>query len=154
MSTKQLLLSITLVFGTTGPAFATLLTGDTKLACETILCFSTGTRPSEYTPPIKRYLSIKHKKLKDTLRVRTDFLNLCPSSKEPGMPALVNDIANGAGNCDASTLNSRLLVTDESGSTSISNVLPAKCATYSTNPYVKLTLRNSGNIATGGYWVE
>lgn len=150
MSTKQLLLSITLVFGTTGPAFATLLTGDTKLACETILCFSTGTRPSECTPPIKRYLSIKHKKGEDMLRAKADVLSLCPSSKGPGMPALVNDIANGAGNCDASTLNSRLLVTDESGSTSISNALPAECATYSTNPYVKLNLRYSGEPSTGG----
>lgn len=149
MSSTQPLMSITSVLGRTGPAFAKLLTGDTH-ACETILCFSTGTRPSEYTPPIKRYLSINHKKWKETLRARTDFLNLCPSSKEPGMPALVNALANVPGYCDSATLNVRLLVTDEGGSISISNTLPAESETNSTNPYVSRSLCSFGEPVTGG----
>jgi len=39
------------------------LSGDTKLACEAILCLSSGTRPSECAPSIRRFFSIKHKKL-------------------------------------------------------------------------------------------
>lgn len=35
-----------------------LLTGDTRLACEAILCLSTGERPSECQPAIRRYFSI------------------------------------------------------------------------------------------------
>ena len=81
------------------------LTGDTKLSCEAILCLSTGNRPGECSSSIKRYFSINHKKLSDTIKARRNFLNMCPSSKEQGMPALVNAIANGAGRCDAAELN-------------------------------------------------
>ncbi|HHS1179155.1 TPA: TrbM/KikA/MpfK family conjugal transfer protein [Neisseria meningitidis] len=84
-----------------------LLTGDTRLACEAILCLSSGTRPSECAPSIKRYFSISHKRLRDTLKARRNFLNLCPSGHENGMPQLINAIANGGGRCDAASLNKR-----------------------------------------------
>lgn len=60
----------------------TELTGDTKLACETILCLSTGTRPSECKPSIKRYFSIKMRKPHDTFKARLNFLNLCPRDNQ------------------------------------------------------------------------
>ena len=44
-----------------------LFTGDVRLACEAVLCLSSGTRPSECAPSLKRYFSISHKKLSDTL---------------------------------------------------------------------------------------
>jgi hypothetical protein len=56
------------------------LTGDTKLACEATLCLASGTQPSECDESLKRYFSIKHKKLKDTVKARTNFLKLCPKS--------------------------------------------------------------------------
>ena len=34
------------------------LTGDTKLACEALLCLSSGTRPGECNESIKKYFSI------------------------------------------------------------------------------------------------
>lgn len=37
------------------------LTGDTKLACEAILCLSSGTRPGECGPSLSRYFGISHK---------------------------------------------------------------------------------------------
>lgn len=83
------------------------LTGDTRLACEAILCLSSGTRPSECTPSIRRFFSINHKRLRDTLKARRNFLNLCPSGNERGMPQLINAIANGGGRCDAASLNKR-----------------------------------------------
>lgn len=57
---------------------ASELTGDTKLACEAILCLSSGTRPSECSPSLNRYFSIKEKKMKDTIKARANFLRLCP----------------------------------------------------------------------------
>lgn len=54
------------------------LTGDTKLACEAILCLSSATRPSECAPALSRYFSINAKKWADTVRKRRNFLKLCP----------------------------------------------------------------------------
>ncbi len=54
------------------------LTGDTKLACEAILCLSTGNPPSECNPSLRRFYSISAKKMADTIRKRKSFLNLCP----------------------------------------------------------------------------
>lgn len=82
-----------------------LLTGDTRLACEAILCLSSGDRPSECAKSLRRYFSIKLKKPHKTIQARKDFLNLCPTSKEPNMPQLVDALANGAGRCDAAELN-------------------------------------------------
>lgn len=57
---------------------ADVLTGDTKLACEAILCLSSGTRPSECYPSINRYFSIHKKHWSDTVNARRNFLRLCP----------------------------------------------------------------------------
>lgn len=81
------------------------LTGDVKLACEAILCLSTGSRPSECSPSIKKYFSYTNVKFHKVLDWRKGFLGLCPASSDPGMPELVNAIANGAGRCDAAELN-------------------------------------------------
>ena len=62
-----------------------LLTGDTKLACEAILCLSSGTRPSECNPSLQRYFGIHHKKPHKTIQARENFLNLCPTSGEKGI---------------------------------------------------------------------
>lgn len=82
-----------------------LLTGDTKLACEAILCLSSGTRPSECNPSLQRYFSIHHKKPHKTIQARENFLNLCPTSGEKGIKELNRALANGAGRCDAQELN-------------------------------------------------
>ena len=83
-----------------------LLTGDARLACEAILCLSSGERPSECTPSLKRFFSIKQKRWGDTLNARKNFLKLCPSSNEnDGMRRLTDVIAEGAGRCDAAELN-------------------------------------------------
>lgn len=82
-----------------------LLTGDVRLACEATLCLSSGERPHECAASLKRYFNIKHRKLKDTLKGRLNFLKLCPASSEPNMPELIHAIAHGAGRCDAAELN-------------------------------------------------
>ena len=81
------------------------LSGDTKLACEAILCLSSGTRPQECAPSLARYFGISHKKIHKTISARKNFLHLCPTGGEEGMPQLIDAIAEGAGRCDAAELN-------------------------------------------------
>lgn len=84
------------------------LSGDTRLACEAILCLSSPHRPSECGSALNRYFGIKKKKWSKTLRARKKFLNLCPSaSADNNMVSLTSSISYAAGNCDANALNSR-----------------------------------------------
>lgn len=83
-----------------------LFEGDQKLACEAILCLSSGSRPNECTPSLQRYFSIRHKKPGKTIEARHDFLRQCPSAQQDDrMRALVAAMANAAGSCQAETLN-------------------------------------------------
>jgi hypothetical protein len=138
-----------------------VLTGDTRLACEAVLCLATGTRPNECTPSLTRYFSISHRKLSDTIKARGNFLKLCPASNQtPEMASLVNAMANGAGRCDAQSLNSVLISWNgsyDSGYSYISNQMPGYCAAYTGHAYTDFsgTLpRYVGTPERGGYWVE
>ena len=92
------------------PASAsTLFEGDVKLACEAILCLSSGSRPDECTPSLQRFFSIRHKKAWETIQARHDFLRQCPSANQDArMQSLVAAMANAAGSCQASRLNAML----------------------------------------------
>lgn len=74
-------------------------TGQKKLACEALLCLTSGSRPSECGPSISEFLSIivKHKP-HETFKARKNFLNLCPSGDDTGN--LTDSLANGYGKCD------------------------------------------------------
>ncbi|MBQ9259335.1 MAG: conjugal transfer protein TrbM [Neisseriaceae bacterium] len=100
-------LSATADAGSLKDAVKDELTGDTKLACEALLCLSSSERPKECQESIHCYFSIHHhKKPHRTIEMRRDFLNLCPATDEDeNMPSLVNAIANGAGKCDLASLN-------------------------------------------------
>lgn len=121
-----------------------LLTGDVRLACEAILCLSTGNRPSECNPSIKRYFSIKHKKLHKTIQARKNFLNLCPAvGDDVNMPSLVNAIANGAGQCDVANLNKtanlRFKATGRDGAINRTTPqLPTECTAYYNHAYTDI----------------
>jgi hypothetical protein len=129
------------------------LTGDTKLACEAIICLSTGQRPDQCTPPIQRYFSISFRRISDTLRGRTNFLNLCPKGGDAQMDALIAGIVNGAGACDAATLNSTLSMwVEDSSSPVISSTLPDFCVAYYTHPYTNLA--STLPLYVDGRWVE
>jgi hypothetical protein len=83
-----------------------LLTGDTRLACEAILCLSSPANPTECTPSLDRYFGITRKKASDTRKARRSFLNLCPSAKaDDDMVSLTSSIAYAAGRCNANNLN-------------------------------------------------
>jgi TrbM len=137
-----------------------VLTGDTRLACEAILCLASGTRPNECAPSLAKYFSISYRKFSDTIRGRVNFLNLCPAGNQtPQMSSLVSAIANGAGRCDAASLNQEMLMWNgnyDSGTTYISNQLPDYCSAYISNAYSNLgglTPKYVGDPMNGGYWV-
>ncbi|MCV3509201.1 conjugal transfer protein TrbM [Campylobacter sp. CNRCH_2016_3089] len=66
-----------------------ILSGDTRLACEAILCLSSGTRPGECSSALTRYFSIHFKKPWKTINARKAFLNLCPVQNDTNVEDLV-----------------------------------------------------------------
>lgn len=136
-----------------------VLTGDTRLACEAILCLASGTRPSECTPSLRKYFSITARKMSDTIRKRKNFLNLCPvSNQTPEMSALVSAMSQGAGRCDAQALNQTLVFwLGNVDGTYISNQMPDYCTAYTNHTYTDFSSTKPRYVGTpeqGGYWVE
>lgn len=139
-----------------------VLTGDTRLACEATLCLAAGTRPGECAPSLSRYFGINKRKWSDTVRARASFLNLCPvSDQTPEMRSLVNAMANGAGRCDAASLNVTLRVWNhwdaDGGRVLINNQMPGYCVAYTGHQYTNLgdlAPRYVGTPESGGYWVD
>lgn len=142
-------------------------TGDTKLACEAILCLSAsqGRGESACQPSLHRYFSINKRKLRDTIRARHDFLNLCPDAqKDDGMRTLVSALAAGAGWCDAATLNMTLGYAGIDSYTGleaifVGNVMPANCMAIYTHPNTayptdQLLPRYVGLPDRGGLWAD
>lgn len=137
-----------------------VLTGDTRLACEALLCLASGTRPTQCAASIIRYFSISFRHFSDTIRGRMNFLNLCPAGNQtPQMQSFVSAIANGAGRCDAASLNVELqtwIGGRVDGEVVISNVLPEYCSAYLANQYTNLgglTPKYVGSPGRGGYWI-
>ena len=150
MKHKRLFVSMLLFTGTLIVASRAngqqILTGDTRLACEAILCLSSSLRPSECTPSLRRYFGISMRRLSDTIRARANFLKLCPMSDQtPQMSSLVNAIASGAGRCDAEALNATLRSWNGE-KVFINNQVPEYCAV--------ITAKYVGTPERGGYWVE
>jgi len=170
MKTKPLIIIAATLCSLTAQA-QELLEGDEKDACEALLCLSSGQRPTECTPPIQRYLSIKMKTPEKTADARRDFLNLCPAAHEDSkMGSLVNAIVNGAGHCDANALNMEntsvviamvcASADPESCSqqeiTIINPTKPYYCDIYETHEYTYLVGSNAvyvGDPMKGGHWV-
>jgi hypothetical protein len=133
-----------------------VLTGDTRLACEAVLCLASGQRPNECSPSLQRYFSIRFRKPSDTLRERINFLKLCPASNQSPQA-----MGAGAGACDPASLNAALQgfqnLGDGSSRIAISNELPAACRAYIQNPYANqssFAVRYVGTPERGGYWIE
>ena len=119
------------------------LSGDAGLACEAILCLSTGTRPNECLPSLRRYFSISYRLLSDTIQGRFNFLKLCPIvGGDANMSNLVDAIAHGAGRCDAPALNASQMVW-QGDSYYISNSLPNYCAVYTNRGSVHIAAKSA-----------
>lgn len=144
-----------------------LYTGDTRLACEAMLCLSSskGRGESACQPSLRRYFSIHKRRLRDTIRARHAFLNLCPDAqKDEGMRSLVAALSRGAGQCDAAALNSSLVslgIDPGTGAdvTVISNAMPDYCMAIYTHPNTaypadQLVPRYVGLPERGGLWAD
>lgn len=132
-------------------------TGDTKYACEALMCLASGSRPSECNPSIQKYFSIVASKPHKTVEARRNFLKLCPTaSEDPQMSALADSIANGAGQCDSASLNSNAFAfSPTTGRYVISDQLPGNCAAYINSAYTDIKApKYVGTPDQGGYWVE
>lgn len=116
-------------------ARAEIFTGDTRLACEAILCLSTGNRPSECAPSINRFFSISFRKWSKTLRARRNFLSLCPDMGAADMQQLKEDIVNGTSAlCQPNYLLPRLnACNDEDSFYGSLNAIPQACLNYANN---------------------
>lgn len=170
-------LALTTLFTTisTNASASDVLTGDTRLACEAVLCLSSSTRPGECSPALRRYFGIKFKKPWKTIEARTNFLNQCHASNEPNMPALIQAIAAGAGNCDAKFLNqynhqtayrtqcttSSVIWGNEDNKSCtttevsvISPTKPAYCQAYENHEFTDLLTKYVGDPFTGGRWAD
>lgn len=156
------LLAGLLVSGSAMSVNIDIMDGDEGDACSALLCLSSavGGNVSECTPPLTRYYSITARKMVDTIKKRKDFLKLCPSADEPGMPELVDAVSQGAGRCDADQLNNELEETryvetncrryhadyhcDTEIQYRIKNKLPSYCQVYIDNSYTDISLHYSG----------
>ena len=58
------------------------LSGDTRSACEALICLASPVKPPECASAIARYFAIKFKKPWETLQARKNFLNLCPTNNK------------------------------------------------------------------------
>ena len=149
--------------------------GDEATACEVILCLATGSPPSECAASLARYFGITDWKFWRMIEKRLNFLKLCPAANEtPQMSSLVEAMANGAGRCDAATLNQTLRTwTGIDGEYEISNQMPAHCGAYYgheyasdmnasmpryVDKYVTRTYVDADGMTQyeydGGYWVD
>lgn len=164
-------LTLTALMMATAPT-AYALSGDTKLACEAVLCLSSGTRPSECTPSLRKYFSITDKKPHKMVTKRLNFLKLCPVGHEPKMPQLLSAIAAGAGRCDAKFLNqyNRQTITvvtyervagepfpirKEEKINIISSKKPNYCGAYENHEFTdNVTAKYVGDERNNGFWVE
>lgn len=135
-----------------------VLEGDARLACEAVLCLSTGSPPAECGPALRHYFGITHRRLSQTIRKRSNFLRLCPASQTPPMSSLVTAQAQAAGRCDAASLNASQsrptgLAPDDFV---VSNRMPAYCEAYLAHAYsdwAQALPRYVGVPERGGYWV-
>lgn len=81
------------VFATSMPFSASaqdVLTGDTRLACEAVLCLAAPTRPGECAASIAKYFSISLRRFSQTLRARRNFLSLCPRVDSGTVEQIIN----------------------------------------------------------------
>ena len=109
---KKVLLSV-LAFGVVSSNAIELdmLSGDTRLACEAMLCLASPVKPPECSASLARYFSIDAKKWGEVIAKRRSFLSLCPvdASSDPEMYKYKNDIlVNLEGECSVASLNNRI----------------------------------------------
>ena len=85
-----------------------LLQGDTRLACEAMMCLmaSPEHRHKSYCKKsIAKYLAIRHKHWGDTVNARRNFLKLCPTDDKDNNSRIEQIVHNDYPDCSAAGLN-------------------------------------------------
>ncbi len=139
------------------PPPAAVLTGDTALACEAILCLAAVTRPSECIRSLTRFFSINLRTWTRTLTARRGFLSLCPAAEANATVAslIESAVQSGAG-CSLDQLNGQV-TNDGNGNVAISNYMSPACSSWYSNPIIAAqgyTPAYVGEPHLGGYWVD
>ena len=156
---------------------AQTLSGDTRSACETLLCLTSNVRPPECKQSIARYYSIRGVSVGDTSVARQSYLSLCPVVGQPGASTLnsaLTAIDRFASQCSPLQLNTNtfdaqvyackdkdghpsgyvLSKTDECNDQAVIKVvddrLPAQCIGDVWTSGIRP--RYVGNIIAGGHW--
>lgn len=129
-----------------------IFTGDTRYACEAILCLSSGQRPDECTPSLRRFFSIRR------ASDRRDFLRGCPQAEEDSqrMGQYTDLLADAAYRCQADVLNVQHVYYQSDNGPYIHNTLPAICRTYAAHPntdQISIPVYR-GEPEDGGRWVS
>ena len=134
------------------------LGGVERLACEALLCLSSGTRPSECSPSLSHYFGIQKRFMPDTIEARLNFLMMCPLGAWPsGMLSLADAISRGAGTCTADELNMVLRHIGWSYQEQIYSHMPEFCRAYYDHEYTDLGNAKPKYVGTpdrAGKWVE
>ncbi len=107
------------------------LSKEQEIACEAVLCLSSGQRPDECDRSIKKYFKIKAKKPWKTLRKRKRFLKKCPSGNYEGKDEHLDALAEGGGNCDIPALVAELNTNEPPYTLAI----PAYCQSLASHEY-------------------
>ncbi len=135
------------------------LSSKAHLACEAVLCLSTGSPPGECANALRHYFSITHRRPSETLRRRASFLRLCPvGQQDASMSGLIRIQSQAAGKCDAEALNAsqRRVTGLGENDFAIGNRLPAYCDAYFAHAYsdwANVLPRYVGVPERGGFWV-
>ncbi len=135
------------------------LGGNARLACEAVLCLSTGSPPDECGNALRHYRSITHRRLSETLRRRASFLRQCPvGHQDASLSALIRIQSQAGARCDAEALNAsqRRVTGLAENDFAIGNRMPAYCEAYLAHAYsdwAHALPRYVGVPERGGYWV-
>ncbi len=155
---KRTLVSMLAMLAMFGPTRAQTLGGVERLACEALLCLSSGTRPSECSPALAHYFGIQKRIMPDTIEARFSFLRMCPMGMWPGeMTELADAISRGAGRCTADELNLLLRFLNSNQQEEIRSTMPDYCRVYFGHGYTdlgNLKPKYVGQPRLGGRWVE
>jgi len=120
------------VFVAVVPAWAQqTFEGEKKQACEAVMCLSSGERPEECQPSLKKYFSIKAKKPWKTLKMRKEFLKKCPSGGYEGKEEHLDALVQGSEVCEMPNLLAQI----NTNAPPYTQAIPEHCLTLANHQY-------------------
>lgn len=130
---------------------AAVLEGDTRLACEAIMCLASANPPHECRPSIRRLFDIRRH------RDRVRFLQGCPQTEgDANMESLAQLTAAAWPTCTSDWLNRNHVYYQGDNGPFVHDRLPVACARHSAHPYTEARAmpRYVGEPEAGGRWVD